>query len=657
MRDIWGFLLQTFTASGVAVLLLIVKRMFQDKLPPQWQFSIWGILGLVLLIPAGLSGRYVLINWPWLVETAKTVIAGDYGLTRVVAPIPMPPLAAPATAAQWLYCLYLAGVLALLARYVISYILLRLALRRGRPAVPEQVNRVAEQYGLRACRVVEVPGMTSAFVCGVFRPVLALPAGTAVDDKVILHELLHRKQRDTAWGLVICCLRCIHWCNPLLWYCADQTANDLEARCDQRVLELLEGEDRRNYGHILLSMANEKYARAPGTSSMANGGRNIRQRIEAIVRFKKYPSGMALVSVCVAVALGAPLLLGTQAKSVYSGGGPLPDGLDNAAALASARTTWCTTPAGALDTYAKAVLDQNGVYRTMCAPLEEQASIGMELKANTEAGRSPAWDALLPCWPNTQSGYVIYNLEPAGECAYEGLLVMELNYPPEGQSSEDDHIWLAYQSVRAEKQDTRWVVLPLEEFQTVGTNLLNFGGLEWGCTQLPAYIYQAEAEDILVELQLQKVFKVNNTIQETNDMSWFLGPSTRFDTVPKPNAGFSEVFWNQFTSCTYVGNPANKHTITHLGISVAPMDDGQERPSLRFAGKGSSSGSSTTGEDWASLGLESDWGPEVPVSGGGTNKAFDKSSFDLPCSYAADLYINGPRRAELTLLPVEGGAQ
>lgn len=201
------------------------------------------------------------------------------------------------------------------------------------------------------------------------------------------------------------------------------------------------------------------------------------------------------------------------------------------------------------------------------------------------------------------------------------------------------------------------MVLPLEEFQTVGTNLLNFGGLEWGCTQLPAYIYQAEAEDILVELRLQKVFKVNNTIQETNDMSWFLGPSTRFDTVPKPNAGFSDVFWNQFTSCTYVGNPADKHTITHLGISVAPMDDGQERPNLRFAGKGSSSGSSTTGEDWASLGLESNWGPEVPVSGGGTNKAFDKSSFDLPCSYAADLYINGPPRAELTLLPVEGGAQ
>lgn len=252
MRDIWGFLLQPLTASGAAVLLLIVKRMFRDKLPPQWQFAVWGILGLVLLMPAGLTGRYALVNWPWLVETVKTVLTGDYGLTKIVAPIPLPPLAAPATAAQWLYCLYLAGVLVLLARYVISYIRLRLALRRGMPANAEQVDRVAEQYGLRACRAVEVSGLTSAFVCGVFRPVLALPAGTAVDDKVILHELLHRKQRDTAWGLVICCLRCIHWCNPLLWYCADQAANDLEARCDQRVLELLEGEDRRNYGHKLV---------------------------------------------------------------------------------------------------------------------------------------------------------------------------------------------------------------------------------------------------------------------------------------------------------------------------------------------------------------------------------------------------------------------
>ena len=54
MTDLWGFLLQTLTASGAAVLLLVVKAMFRDKLPPRWQFAAWGVLGLVLL-PAGMA--------------------------------------------------------------------------------------------------------------------------------------------------------------------------------------------------------------------------------------------------------------------------------------------------------------------------------------------------------------------------------------------------------------------------------------------------------------------------------------------------------------------------------------------------------------------------------------------------------------------------
>ena len=35
MTNLWSFLLQTLTASGVAVLLLVVKGMFRDKLSPR----------------------------------------------------------------------------------------------------------------------------------------------------------------------------------------------------------------------------------------------------------------------------------------------------------------------------------------------------------------------------------------------------------------------------------------------------------------------------------------------------------------------------------------------------------------------------------------------------------------------------------------------
>lgn len=651
MTDLWGFLLQTLTASGAAALLLVVKALFRDKLSPRWQFAAWGVLGLVLLVPAGLGGRYALVNWPWLVETAKTALAGDYSLTRVLVPIPLPRLRVPETAADWLYAVYAAGVLVLLIRYVLSYVRLRLALRHGAPAGETrtaQIGAVAERYGLPVCRAVEVPGLTSAFICGVFRPVLALPAGTEADDKVLLHELLHLRHRDAAWGLVICLLRCLHWCNPLLWYCADRASNDLEARCDQRVLELLEGEERRDYGRILLSMANEKYARAPGTSSMANGGKNIRRRIESIARFKKYPAGMALVSVCVAVTLAAPLLLGTRADAVYEGGGSLPRNMDVSAAMASARTVWCTTPAGALDTYAKSVLDQNGVYRAMCAPLEEQAAIGEELRANTEAGVYPTWDTGLPCWPNTQSGYAVYNLELVGGDAYEGLLVVELNYPPEGQAAEESHTWLAGQSLRTERQDGRWVVLPLGEFQAVETN---WGSLPpYNCENLPAYLYEARTENFTVRLRYQTAFRVDSYVQNN---SWFFS-SQSFDTTPQPQGEFTAMD-GQELSVIYTGDPADKDEIRSIGVSCAPVQEGEERPELRKAGTGNVGGSSSDGSNWGARSLERDWGPEVRISGGGGSR--HPKDFDQPAVYAADLYINGVKQAELTLLPVEGGTR
>ena len=56
MTDLWSFLLQSLTASAAAALLLLLKALFRDKLPPSWHFAIWGVLGLVILVPAGLFG-------------------------------------------------------------------------------------------------------------------------------------------------------------------------------------------------------------------------------------------------------------------------------------------------------------------------------------------------------------------------------------------------------------------------------------------------------------------------------------------------------------------------------------------------------------------------------------------------------------------------
>ena len=653
MRDIWAFLLQTLTVSGTATLLLIVKSMFRDKLSPRWQFSVWGILGIILLLPAGFWGKYTLFNWPFLVETTKTLLTGSYTLTRVRFPFPLLPSDVPETLYDWLFLFYLIGVIGMLLHYLTAYVHLRILLRQGQPAkesVVRQLQTLSDVYQLPLCSTVEVPGLTSAFICGVFSPLLVLPAETTPDKKVLFHELLHLKHRDTAWGMIICLFRCIHWCNPLLWYCADQAGNDLESLCDQRVLEHLEGEERREYGHILLSMANEKYARMPGTSSMANGGKNIRRRIQAIARFKQYPAGMELVSVCAVLALAAPMIFGTQSVNVYDENGYFSHRrTDVDISLASARAVWCTTPAGALDAYGKALLTHSGAYRTMCAPLDLMDDIAAGIHQRLSEHIWPSWDIGIPSWPDISKGYYVYNVEAVEKNTYQALVVIPLNYHPDNRILDEDEMCLATQYVQVEREDSRWVVIPLEDFQIITTQA---DSMYWGCHELPHYIYSDTAADFRLDIHHQKTFVVNNTIQNKDN---FWGSSTSFDKVPKPNAEFDTVYWNHWTTCTYMGSEDEKNTITQLGTSIAPINTSDDRPILRSAhSSGYQVSSSNSGQSWCTKTLQPGWDSVISMGGGGSTYSSDENSFSLPCGYAADLYINSQKAAELTLYLQKG---
>ena len=650
MFDIWGFLLQTLTASGVALLILVIKGMFRDKLPPRWQFGIWAVLGIALVIPAGLGGRYVLFNWPLAVEVLKTMISGAYTYTRVLFPFPALKITMPHTLSEWLYAVYLLGVILHLARYAIACLKLQNILRQGREtdeSLMQQINRIAAEQNVKVGSVVTVQGLPSAFVCGIFRPILALPSDHQIDDKILLHELLHLKSRDSIWSIVICILRSIHWCNPLLVYCAKRAGNDLEARCDQRVLELLEGEDRRDYGRILLSMANDRFAQTPGATCANNGGKNIRRRIEAIARFKLYPVGMELVSVCAAIILALPLILGVEATEVYSLNHHTPAYV----AFASARATPCTTPAGAFDAYGKAILDQNAIYRAMCAPADMQKELAESVTERYENGNYPYWDTGLDASANAQDGYHIYNLRQVSNHVYEAMLVIGLNYRPDGQETEFGRMVLACQDVRVEKEGHRWVAVPINDFWWGEYTKQQFS---WGAAELPAYRYAATAENMLVEVKVQTIHAIDNQITHENDMSFLFGSSTSYDMVPKPNAEFDWVRYSRINVITHLGTREERDQINRIGLSSATITEGEDRPFLSMPAA-DGAGSSNQGTSWASRELENGWDPVVYLNGSGSSGDPDVLGAHLPYGFAADLYINGNKVAELDLIPQEGG--
>ena len=432
MENIWGIILQSMTVTLTAVLLLLLKWVMADKLSPRWQYGVWSVLALRMLVPVT-TRRFVFGPLPFWVEiwkgTAEAHLNSAY--SAVYEPTAMkfvlPRITgAPVSVTDWLFIVYSVGIIVFLLNYLFGYLRLRKLLRGGEPASREMkkaVRMVCTKYRLRRCDVVEIQGLPSAFVSGIFRPVLAVPMGAQLDEKIILHELLHLNSRDSLQSVFWCLLRCLHWFNPLMHYVFNRIGNDMESLCDQRVLERLEGEERREYGEILLGMANDRYARVPGTTSISNGGKNIARRIQAIVRFKKYPRGMELVSACSILILLSPVMVGTAAD--YDGYYTPAAVSELTASMAMARLNRCTTKAGALDTYAKGLIYENGIYIAMVSPAERHGELAEKMLAGAEKG-----DCAVRCldsgweleYVRESLRYGVYNLQETGEDEYTAVL-------------------------------------------------------------------------------------------------------------------------------------------------------------------------------------------------------------------------------------------
>ena len=70
MENIWAFLLQTLTVSMVAALILFLKWLFQDKLSPRWQYGVWIILLLRMILPKQMDSEEVANAVQAIVEQA-----------------------------------------------------------------------------------------------------------------------------------------------------------------------------------------------------------------------------------------------------------------------------------------------------------------------------------------------------------------------------------------------------------------------------------------------------------------------------------------------------------------------------------------------------------------------------------------------------------
>lgn len=657
MTNIWGFLVQTMTVSLVAALLLVVKELLADKLSPRWQYGIWGVLALRILLPVSIA-RNGLLPVPLWVETwkgaAERTLDSAYTARYAAASVrwPFPILEGhPQSMTDWLFVLYAAGVLVMLLWYFVSYLRLRLILHRGSPvseATQTRIQSVCDAYSLRSCRAIMVAGLPSAFVCGVLWPTLVLPANAETDGKVLLHELLHLKYHDALQSAVWCMFRSLHWCNPFLQFVFDRVGNDMESLCDQRVLEKLDGEERREYGGILLSMANDRYPRAPGTTSVSNGGKNIARRITAIVHFKKYPEGMGLVSICIAFVLAVPALVGTVAG--YQGNYYRPDaGWEFERAMALARIQRCTTVAGALDTYAKGLMYENGIYIAMASPLKQHKKLETEMRYNAGVDGWVAYhlDAGNELeYLSRNDGYSIYNLDQQKDGSYTALLVffVQALLSPSGDGWTQDEYGSVIVPVTVRQEDG-WVVE--ETGQRVGFPGLSLSQILTPDTDLPwLRTEERSGQSGKVSVGVQTSYIVDNAIPLR---SWSMFSKTGFDETIKPNAQFGRCDENVYVQYTFGGNEEQRKNLSHVAMELVELSAAAEKPEFTNEHvNGDTSWSDNTGNSGSSKTIVPGWDGTLSSGGGGSADTKNNLAI-LPAGYAVRIYWDGEPEEDFIL--------
>lgn len=321
MTNLWTVLYFTLGITLTGLMLLLFKKIFRDKLSARWHYLVWLVLLVRAILPANvrLFSTGFALNNLWMegmkrirgmVEMGRTsLLSGPFGMgggdLSLLRDVPV----GAWSATDMLFVVYLCGVAVVVIYDIIIYGKLRREIKKGREATTtliEKISAVGEKYNLpKQERVTVCRGFETPFLCGFFKPVLVIPEGMeeTVDEKVLLHEMLHLKHHDVLVNFALHLLQALNWFNPFVYWLCRVIRNDSEALCDQRALERLEGEEKREYGMLLLGMADRRHASRIGTTSMANGAKNIKTRVQRIADFGRAPKGAAFATGCITVVL------------------------------------------------------------------------------------------------------------------------------------------------------------------------------------------------------------------------------------------------------------------------------------------------------------------------------------------------------------------
>lgn len=113
----------------------------------------------------------------------------------------------------------------------------------------------------RNIKLYQTDQVDMPFTTGFFRMKVVLPIAEYSKEEWLMllkHELIHCKRNDVFMKMILRFVQKIHWFNPLIFLFSRSFCEDCEYTCDMEVVKNYSSEYRKQYGGLIIKMAEER---------------------------------------------------------------------------------------------------------------------------------------------------------------------------------------------------------------------------------------------------------------------------------------------------------------------------------------------------------------------------------------------------------------
>ncbi|QWG36967.1 M56 family metallopeptidase [Bacillus mycoides] len=345
-------------ASILVGLILCVKILLRNKLTPRWQYMLWMILIVRLLLPWSPDSSYSIYSLlsysPGVSEvfqknttsaipqesvsedkTNHTVTtkedsykSNSVNVVKESDQTDSNKKKEDTTFSVYKVTLYiwifgvviLAMITCIMNRRLFSYI------KKQPNITDEKIVGIFENCKKSMAIKKKIPlrlagKISSPTVFGFFRPRVLLSSRhmKVLNEQqlqyIFYHELSHMKRRDIAVNWVMYSLIILNWFNPILWYAYSCMREDQELACDAFALTFIESEEQIAYGHTIITLLEHysSYYQAPNLANLSRNKRTLKRRILMIKKFQKKSYRWSALGIIAIVAVASISLFNARA--------------------------------------------------------------------------------------------------------------------------------------------------------------------------------------------------------------------------------------------------------------------------------------------------------------------------------------------------------